>query len=138
MATLKSYPTVIRAFQALLMEMQPSKMDIDAEVPENWNERFAVAEPVLASVKDATLADVWNRLKSEHREAFHGVGATMDELCWTHVVEPVNESAEWVLAALGFTEQQILAVEEVLNNFFDGDLWCAFCEAAQSRGAATC
>ncbi len=131
MTKLSRYPTVVEAASTILellsAPLMQSRIDDDLPVPEGWEERFAVAEFVLTTVKLHKLADIQHILTWEQLGELAGAGAEPDESCWSHVVEPESQSARWVLEAIRMHPNYIVTVMGILGSFDqDGTFYTMF------------
>lgn len=96
------------------------KRDWNAEVPETWVESFKTAERVLKPLQGKMITHFID--VKQHPTMFESHdNDVLGTALWT-IAAPANDEATILLKATGATDDEIDTIEELLNEFFDGEL----------------
>lgn len=125
---LKEFPLVLRVFHAIELDNGGTRargLKPETEVPEHWLVPFQVVERVFQGIGEvkvgATLG--WKVLKDREITC-----AQETDYVWEVIASGGDDEPEVLMNALGVNETDQWLVNQLLNQFFDGELSGVFTE----------
>lgn len=123
---LKEFPHVIKACGEIMWD-QPhpthqgrniNVLDPEADIPTQWLDKVSIAENVLGFLEPIPFGKLF--------PSYDGDELTLDESAAAVVAMGHDDWSEKVMDKAGFSGEWIAATNEVLNQYFDGELRYVF------------